>query len=140
MADQAKDKWAHSKAKPTKMSASQLCTKGPGNNWHIILTDYDLLEAEVRKRQLQAIIVPRGKKAVVGKKIELLKNGVSVEEAEAFVRKRANFEGYYREAAGQYFFDAEEGPPVDNAGAYYTWAAGLAVAGVGAFAAKAMRR
>lgn len=77
---------------------------------------------------------------VVGKKIELLKNGVNVEEAEAFVRKRANFEGYYREAAGQYFFDAEEGPPVDNAGAYYTWAAGLAVAGVGAFAAKAMRR
>jgi hypothetical protein len=115
IANEQRERFAHSKATPQRMTAAQLVTKGPGDNWHIILTEYVLRDPQLHSKvtkQIEADIVPKGGYAAGQQIITLLKSVDSKEEAEKFLAKKS-IEGYYRRTGNTLFFDASEGPPTD---------------------------
>lgn len=121
---ESKERYLHSSARPVKVSAAQLCARGPGENWHILLTDYELQDPRIVRCQLTAQIVPKGR-AAPKRKLQLLKEGVSTKAEVQSILQRKTIEGFYKEAGDQRFFDVEQGVPIDESTTFYTWSAAL---------------
>ena len=56
----------HCKSPPAQMTARQLATNGPGDNWHIILADYSIEQVEKKSYPLHGYIVPKDSLAASG--------------------------------------------------------------------------